>query len=90
MAQTKAKTSADKPAAKKKPSQPKKKVVDPRVKELEATLGEEKERYLRLSAEFDNYRKRTLREKMELTKLAGEEIFLKILPVVYIALRWVL
>jgi molecular chaperone GrpE len=35
-----------------------------------------------LSAEFDNYRRRTLKEKMELTKTAGEDIMLKILPVV--------
>lgn len=33
-----------------------------------------KDRYLRLSADFDNYRKRTLKEKADLTKFAGEEI----------------
>ena len=32
------------------------------------------DKYLRLSAEFDNYRKRTLKEKMELTKSAGEQL----------------
>ena len=42
---------------------------------------ETKEKYLRLSAEFDNYRKRTLKERMELTKNAGEQILEKILPV---------
>jgi molecular chaperone GrpE len=36
---------------------------------------------MRLSAEFDNYRKRTLKEKMELTKSAGEKILLNVLPV---------
>ena len=51
------------------------------MKELETILADEKNKYLRLSAEFDNYRKRTLKEKIELTKLAGEDIFLKILPV---------
>ena len=40
------------------------------------------DKYLRLTAEFDNYRKRTLKEKMELTKSAGESILLNILPVV--------
>ncbi|MCU0473073.1 MAG: nucleotide exchange factor GrpE [Bacteroidales bacterium] len=44
-------------------------------------LAEIQDKYIRLSAEFDNYRKRTLREKIELTKYAGENIFLKILPV---------
>jgi molecular chaperone GrpE len=70
-----------KAATAKKPAQPKKKPQDTRVKDLEKALAEEKNKYLRLSAEFDNYRKRTLKEKMELSKLAGEQIFLKILPV---------
>ena len=38
------------------------------------------DKYIRLSAEFDNYRKRTLREKMELSKYAGENLLLKIIP----------
>ena len=49
---------------------------------LEAELNEVKDKYLRLSAEFDNYRKRTLKEKMELSKTAGEQILLSIIPVV--------
>lgn len=47
----------------------------------EAKLAEMQDRYLRLSAEFDNYRKRTLREKIELTKHAGESLLLNIIPV---------
>ena len=39
------------------------------------------DRYLRLSAEYDNYRKRTLKEKMEMVKSAGNEILLNFLPV---------
>lgn len=39
------------------------------------------EKYLRLSAEFDNYRKRTLKEKIDLTKTAGEDLLKDILPV---------
>jgi molecular chaperone GrpE len=39
------------------------------------------DRYLRLAAEFDNYRKRTLREKIELTKHAGEKILIGVVPV---------
>ncbi|MBN1108090.1 MAG: nucleotide exchange factor GrpE, partial [Bacteroidales bacterium] len=50
-------------------------------KSPEEKLAEMQDKYLRLSAEFDNYRKRTLREKMELTKYAAEELLLKILPV---------
>ncbi len=56
-------------------------VVDQAVK-LETEANEWKDKYLRLSAEFDNYRRRTLKEKMDLTKNAGESIFLKLLPVV--------
>ena len=49
---------------------------------LEQKVAELNDKYLRLSAEFDNYRKRTLKEKMELTKNAGEQVLVKILPVV--------
>ncbi len=51
------------------------------IKELQEKLDAANDKYLRLSAEFDNYRKRTLKEKMELTKSAGEQILEKILPV---------
>jgi molecular chaperone GrpE len=56
---------------------------DKEVKSISAEekLAEMQDRYLRLSAEFDNYRKRTLREKMELTKHAGENILISIIPV---------
>ncbi len=49
--------------------------------ELLEKLAEMQDKYLRLMAEFENYRKRTLREKIELTKNAGEEIIKGILPV---------
>jgi molecular chaperone GrpE len=49
---------------------------------LEEKLAEMQDRYLRLSAEYDNYRKRTLREKIELTKNAGESILISIIPVI--------
>ena len=50
--------------------------------ELEKKIAEEKERFLRLYSEFDNYKKRSAREKIDLTKTAGEEFFKAILPVV--------
>ena len=53
----------------------------PEVEALKQNINELNDKYLRLSAEFDNYRKRTLREKMELTKTAGESILVSILPV---------
>lgn len=45
-------------------------------------LDELNDKYLRLAAEYDNYRKRTLKEKTELIKSAGEDILVNILPVV--------
>jgi molecular chaperone GrpE len=55
--------------------------VDERERELQEKLAEMQDKYIRLSAEFDNYRKRTLREKMDLSKYAGENLLLKLLPV---------
>ena len=54
-------------------------------KELEKAqeeIEEEKDKYLRLSAEFDNYRKRTMKEKAELILNGGEKSLSSILPVV--------
>ena len=45
-------------------------------------MEEQKDKYLRLSAEFDNYRKRTLKEKAELILNGGEKSLSSILPVV--------
>jgi len=53
-----------------------------RIAELSKKLTEVQDKYLRLSAEFDNYRKRTVREKIDLTKSAGESVLLSVLPVV--------
>jgi len=50
------------------------------VRAVEEKLAEMQDRYIRLSAEFDNYRKRTLREKMDLSKYASENLLLSILP----------
>jgi len=51
------------------------------LKATEEKLAEMQDKYIRLSAEFDNYRKRTMREKMEMSKYAGENLLLKIIPV---------
>lgn len=49
---------------------------------LKKQLEDLNDKHLRLIAEYDNFRKRTLREKMELSKSAGEGILLGILPVI--------
>jgi molecular chaperone GrpE len=48
----------------------------------ELELLELKDRHMRLQAEFDNYRKRTLKERMELLKTANESLLISLLPVV--------
>jgi len=71
----------DKKASKKKAKKSAKESKDEEIQQLGQKLQELNDKYLRLSAEFDNYRKRTLKEKMELTKSAGEKILINVLPV---------
>jgi molecular chaperone GrpE len=58
-----------------------KELLELKIAQTESANKEMNDKYLRLSAEFDNYRKRTLRERMELTKTAAESVMLSILPV---------
>jgi molecular chaperone GrpE len=55
--------------------------VDPLV-EMQKQLDESKDKYIRLSAEFDNFRKRTQREKMDLIRYGSEDAMKGILPLV--------
>lgn len=50
-------------------------------KELELKLKDQHDKYLRLTAEFDNYRKRMMKERIEMTQYAGADILTKFLPV---------
>jgi molecular chaperone GrpE len=52
------------------------------VDALKAELEDQKDKYLRLAAEFDNYRKRTMKEKSELILNGGKKCIESILPVV--------
>lgn len=52
------------------------------LEEANATIEDQKDKYLRLSAEFDNYRKRTMREKAELILNGGAKSITSILPVI--------
>ncbi|MEN5232182.1 nucleotide exchange factor GrpE [Sphingobacterium faecium] len=49
---------------------------------LSAELAESKDKYIRLSAEFDNYRKRTSKERVELIQSAGKDVITKLLSTV--------
>ncbi|SDW86633.1 molecular chaperone GrpE [Aequorivita viscosa] len=55
--------------------------TDDAVAVIKDELAREKDRYLRLFAEFENYKKRTARERIEMFKTAGEDIVLSLLPV---------
>ena len=48
--------------------------------ELKETLEQEKDKYLRLFAEFENFKKRTSKERIELFKTAGQEVMSSLLP----------
>ncbi len=54
---------------------------DKEIKELKQKIDELNDKYIRLFSEYDNYRKRTLKEKIELSKTASEEVIIAILPV---------
>ena len=51
------------------------------VRDFEAELKEKDDKYLRLYAEFENYKRRTTTERIELFKTAGQEIMLAMIPV---------
>jgi molecular chaperone GrpE len=55
---------------------------DDKMQQLENQLKESNDKYLRLVAEFDNFRKRNAKERIELTKSAGEDIIRSLLDVV--------
>lgn len=70
------KKATKKAATKKKPSK-----VDVQLEEAKVALAEEKDKFLRLFAEFENYKKRTSKERIELFKTAGQEVITSLLPV---------
>ena len=74
-----------KPKAKAKKSTVEKKSskvdVSKQLQELTESLNHEKEKYLRLFAEFENFKKRTAKERIELFKTAGQDVISAILPI---------
>ena len=52
-----------------------------KVSELEADLAKEKDDYIRLMAEFENFRRRSAAERLDLINTASEKIILELLPV---------
>lgn len=56
-------------------------VTETSTRNLDDELAEIKDKYLRLFAEFDNYKKRTARERLELIRTASEDLMARLLPV---------
>jgi molecular chaperone GrpE len=61
------------------PETPAAEELDP-IQKLEAELAEMKDKYLRLYSEFENFRRRTSKEKVDLIKTAGEDVICSLLP----------
>jgi len=73
-----AKKDNNKISAEKKSNLKKEKASKPNFDEL---LKAEKDKYLRLFAEFENYKRRTAKERIELFSTASEEVMVSLLPV---------
>jgi molecular chaperone GrpE len=58
------------------------KISEDEVAKLKNDLGEAKDKYIRLYSEFDNFRKRTAKEKLEMVQSANEHLLKTLLPVV--------
>ena len=54
----------------------------PSIKELNEIINNEKDKYVRLFAEFENYKRRTAKERIDLFKTAGKEVLSSLIPVV--------
>ncbi len=67
--------------SKKSKKKDKKSELQDRIEELEIEVKEAKDKYLRLYAEFDNYKKRTIKERMDLINTAGRDAISSLLPV---------
>ena len=54
---------------------------DSAIEKLQAEVEEQKDKYIRLFAEFDNYRRRNAKERIELIQTAGKDIIVSLLDV---------
>jgi Molecular chaperone GrpE (heat shock protein) len=79
--ETDASAAGEEPAGRDAEAAPEPDARDARIAELEGQLEEYRQRLLRSQADFDNYRRRTQREKEEMAKYASAEIITRLLPV---------
>lgn len=57
-------------------------LLNEQVQKLAAELDEAKDKYVRLYSEFENFRRRTARERLDIIKTANQELMVALLPVV--------
>jgi len=57
-------------------------LLNEQVQKLSSELSEAKDKYLRLYSEFDNFRRRTTKERIDLIKTANQDMMVALLPVV--------
>lgn len=55
---------------------------EPSVDKLQSELGEQKDKFIRLYSEFENFRRRTAKEKLDLIQSANEQLIKSLLPVI--------
>ena len=55
--------------------------IEEEIQKLQITIQEQKDKYLRLMAEFENFKKRTAKERIELIQTAGKDIIVSLLDV---------
>jgi molecular chaperone GrpE len=65
-----------------KPKSTKKPTLKSQIEALELSVKEENDKFLRLFAEFENYKKRTSKERLELYKTASQELMTALLPII--------
>lgn len=81
LAQEQVKEDTKKSSKKEKKEKTKIEELEKRVAELEENTAKDKDDYIRLMAEFDNYRRRTSQEKLELVSMASTDTIKGLLPV---------
>jgi molecular chaperone GrpE len=57
------------------------KTIDTEVTKLKSEIGEAKDKYIRLYSEFENFRRRSAKEKLDLIQSASEQLLKELLPV---------
>ena len=75
------KTAQRKPSTRKKEVKKRQTKTSDKIQELKLDVEQEKDKYIRLFAEFENFKKRTAKERLDLFKPANQEVITALIPV---------